>query len=149
MPLTTPGVFYTDFMSRNSNSQKSGSAIGKGGSMARFALINNFLYTVGNNELSVFNLSNSNQPVFSDKVSVDWNVETIYPFKNKLFVGSTNGMYMYDVNPYSGNPAKVGEFTHARSCDPVIADDNFAYVTLHSGTPCLGYNNELDIVTIK
>ena len=58
-------------------------------------------------------------------------------------------MYIYDINASPSNPAKAGEFTHARSCDPVIADDNYAYVTLHSGTTCLGYNNELDVVKLN
>lgn len=33
--------------------------------------------------------------------------------------------------------------------DPVIADNQYAYVTLHSGTTCLGYNNQLDIVQLN
>ena len=57
---------------------------------------------------------------FSNKLQVDWQVETIYPFKDKLFIGSNNGMYIYDINSSPGNPVKVGEFTHARSCDPVL-----------------------------
>ena len=117
--------------------------------MARFALVNNYLYTVGYSDLNVFNITNSNKPAFSNKVRVDWSVETIYPFKNKLFIGSNNGMYIYDINSSPGNPVKAGEFTHARSCDPVIADDTFAYVTLHSGTTCLGYTNQLDIVKLN
>jgi hypothetical protein len=43
----------------------------------------------------------------------------------------------------------MGEFTHARACDPVIADDSYAFVTLHSGTDCLGFNNELDVVQLN
>jgi len=99
--------------------------------------------------LKAFDITNSNNPTFSNKVGVEWSVETIYPFKNKLFVGSSNGMFMYDISSSPGNPVKAGEFTHARSCDPVIADDTFAYVTLHSGTTCLGYTNQLDIVKLN
>lgn len=147
--IMVPGVLYTDNNMAASGSSQNKALVGKGGSMARFALINNYLYTVGDADLSIFNISNSYQPVFSNKLQIDWHVETIYPFKNKLFIGSNNGMFIYDVNSSPANPSKVGEFTHARSCDPVIADDNFAYVTLHSGTPCLGYNNELDIVKLN
>jgi hypothetical protein len=35
-----------------------------------------------------------------------------------------------------------------RSCDPVIADDNFAYVTLRSGTACQGFTNQLEVLNI-
>lgn len=90
--------------------------VGTGGSMARFALINNYLYTVGDVDLSVFNISNSRQPVFSTKLQVDWHVETIFPVENKLFVGSNNGMFMYDVSVSPESPVKVGQFTHARAC---------------------------------
>ena len=94
--------------------------------MARFALINNYLYTLGYADLNVFNISNSDQPVFTNKLQVGWNIETIYPFKNKLFIGSNNGMFIYDINSSPTNPVKVGEFTHASACDPVIADDSYA-----------------------
>ena len=33
-------------------------------------------------------------------------------------------------------PALSGQAQHLRSCDPVVANDSFAYVTLRSGTPC-------------
>jgi hypothetical protein len=132
----------------NSNN-KSSSPIGITGSMARFALVGNYLYTVDDTYLNVFNITNSNNPSFSNKMQVDWHVETIYPFKSKLFIGSNNGMFIYDISSSPSNPVKIGEFTHARSCDPVIADDLYAYVTLHSGTTCLGYNNQLDIVQLN
>jgi hypothetical protein len=46
------------------------------------------------------------------------------------------------------SPVQIGRFEHARSCDPVIADDKFAYVTLRSGTTCEGFNNQLDVVDL-
>lgn len=145
-----PGVMYNDFMSASAIGQSSNSSkAGIGGSMARFALAGDYLYTVSDAELSAFDISNSDQPAFSSKIQVDWHVETIYPFKNKLFIGSNNGMFMYDIEASPGTPVKFGEFTHARACDPVIADDKYAYVTLHSGTACLGYNNQLDIVRLN
>lgn len=143
-----PGVYSTDAMALNNRGSAS-TPVGTGGSMARFALIKNYLYTVGESELSVFNISDGQKPLFSNKFQVDWHVETIFPFEDKLFVGANNGMYMYDASSSPEHPSAIGEFTHARSCDPVIADDKYAYVTLHSGTTCLGYNNELDIVRLN
>jgi hypothetical protein len=131
------------------SSSNAGSPIGQGGSMARFALVNNYLYTVDDNYLNVFNISNSENPTFSDKVLVDYHVETIYPFEDKLFIGSNNGMFIYDIQSSPESPVRSGEFTHARSCDPVIADGQYAFITLHSGTTCLGYNNELDVVKLN
>jgi hypothetical protein len=43
----------------------------------------------------------------------------------------------------------ISQFTHATSCDPVIANDNTAFITLHSGTNCGGALNQLDIVDIS
>jgi hypothetical protein len=150
-------VFYTTnnpavYMAATPQSYSSSNAkspIGQGGSMARFALVNNYLYTVDDNNLNIFNISNSQVPTFSDNMLVDYHVETIYPFEDKLFIGSNNGMFIYDIQTSPESPVKSGEFTHARSCDPVIADGEYAFITLHSGTSCLGYNNELDVVKLS
>ena len=71
----------------------------------------------------------------TNKVNVgSWNVETIFPFKDKLFIGSQNGMFVYNINN-ADNPSLVGQFSHVQSCDPVIADDDYAYVTLRTALP--------------
>jgi hypothetical protein len=46
-------------------------------------------------------------------------------------------------------PVADGKFNHVSSCDPVIADDDYAYVTLRSGTTCQGFTNQLDIVKLN
>jgi hypothetical protein len=121
---------------------------GQGGSMARFTLMNNYLYTVSTRELFAFDVSDPQDPKFINKSVVDFgNIETIYPFKNKLFLGSTTGMFIYDVsNP--ATPVKQSQFSHVRSCDPVIADNNNAWVTLRTGSSCGGSVNELDVLDI-
>ena len=126
-----------------------GNQTGIGGSMARFTIVNNYLYTVSFSDLNVFSITNSNDPVFANKTQVDVHIETIYPFKDKLFIGGNTGMYMYDISSSPENPSMIGQFTHARSCDPVIADNDYAYVTLSDGTPCLGIADQLDIIDIK
>lgn len=123
--------------------------VGEGGSMARFAIVNNYLYTVDNSDLHVFDISNSDDPAFLNSTTIDFHVETIYPFGNKLFIGSNDGMFIYSLNGSPESPVKMGQFTHARSCDPVISDGEYAYITLHSGSSCLGYNNELDIIRLN
>jgi hypothetical protein len=121
---------------------------GKGGSMARFTLMNDYLYTVSTRELSTFNITTPQDPKFVTKTFVDnQTIETIYPFRDKLFIGSTAGMYIYDVSS-AGNPVKQGQFTHARSCDPVIVDGNTAWVTLRNGTICGGTVNQLEAVNV-
>jgi hypothetical protein len=122
--------------------------IGLGGSMARFTIMNNRLYTVNTSSLDAFNISNTSDPVHTNRVNIGWDIETVYPFKDKLFIGSRTGMYIFNVsNPDA--PTAAGQFQHVRTCDPVIADDNYAYVTLSSGNTCAGFTNELDILKLN
>lgn len=142
--VASGGVFSTSTTAGGNNSTTTGIA----GSMSRFALINNYLYAVSNSTLHSILISNPQQPVDVAKQSIGWNIETIYPFKDKLFIGSQTGMMIYSL-ANAANPTYVSGFSHARLCDPVIADDNFAYITLHaSEDKCSGTQNELDIVDI-
>jgi hypothetical protein len=120
---------------------------GKGGSMARFAIQNQHLYTVSNSSLEVLSISQPFAPKWLKSNALPWGVETIYPFKDKLFIGSNTGLYIFDASN-AASPRQAGTFAHARVCDPVIADDNFAYVTLRSGTNCGCPINQLDVVNV-
>ena len=134
--------------SQGMNKDASPFGAGVGGSMARFALMDDYLYTVTDNLLNVFNITTATDPQFSKKLNLGWNIETIYPFKGRLFIGSNTGMFIYETsNP--ATPTKVGTFAHARTCDPVIADDKYAYVTLRSGTTCQGFTNQMDVLNIE
>lgn len=123
-------------------------AKGMGGSMARFALLNQYLYALNSTNLISVDISSPQNPVQSGTTGIGWGIETIYPFNDKLFIGSTNGMFIYDVSNAS-SPSKLGQFTHVTSCDPVIADGSYAYVTLRTGTMCAGNTNRLDVVNIS
>jgi hypothetical protein len=121
--------------------------LGINGSMSRFALKNDHLYTVSSSDLKVFSLQNADQPTQLGTVAVGWGIETIYPFKENLFIGSNTGMFVFSLqNP--SVPQKTGSFSHAFACDPVIADDTHAYVTLRSGTNCRATTNQLDVLDI-
>ena len=140
--------YYDGLMYASSSNSAAPGKSGIGGSMARFTLMNNYMYTVSDRELFSFDISTPQDPKFIKKSVIDnQTIETIYPFKNKLFIGSTAGMYIYDVST-PGSPVKQSQFTHVRSCDPVVADDNTAWVTLRSGTTCGGTTNRLEAVNI-
>jgi hypothetical protein len=122
---------------------------GIAGSMSRFAIVNNYLYSVSKSTLNSINISNPANLAIASKQNIGWDIETIYPFKNKLFIGSQSGMQIFSV-ANAAQPTFVSNFSHARLCDPVIADDNYAYITLHSSVNrCVGTQNELDIVDIS
>jgi hypothetical protein len=130
------------------NAQKSGVYVpGIGGSMARFAIVNNYLYTVNLSNLGIHDISNSADPVVVNTFPIGFNIETIYPFNGNLFIGSRTGMLIYNIgNP--GSPERKGSFTHFGACDPVVADDRYAFVTLRTGTACEGIQNQLDVIDV-
>ena len=135
--------------SGGSGGNGAGVTVAMAGSMARFSIVNDYMYTVNRLMLTSFNISSTNNPVRTATQQVGSNtIETIYPFSNKLFIGSMDGMFIYDIsNP--ATPVAQGQFAHARRCDPVIADGNYAYVTLRNGTACTGSTNQLDVVNIN
>jgi hypothetical protein len=137
---------FSTFMA-NSNGVTKADGGGKGGSMARFAITHNHMYAVTQNKLITLGLADPEKPVYKTANNLPWGVETIYPFKDKLFIGANSGMHIFTIdNP--AEPKQAGTFTHARVCDPVIADDDYAYVTLRSGNMCAGFINQLDVVDI-
>jgi len=141
------GPMY-DGNSKSAEGSGSGNPTGKGGSMARFTIVGNYMYSVDRTNLQVFDISIADNPRPWSKVNIGWDIETIFPFQNKLFIGSMTGMFIYDIsNPVY--PTYVSQFSHARTCDPVVAEDNTAYVTLRSGTSCGGNQNQLDILDIS
>jgi hypothetical protein len=122
--------------------------LGQAGSAARFAIDGNYLYCIDGSNLRVFDISEPARPQFKSNSPVGWNIETIFPYENKLFIGGARGMYIYSLsNP--DLPSPLGEFEHARSCDPVVAEGNRAYVTLRSGSPCGDNGDQLDIIDIS
>lgn len=126
-----------------------GTTNGKGGSMARFGLRLDRLYTVSYSELKIFNTSIPEDPTYVKSFTFqNGAVETIFPYGNYLFLGSMTGMYLFDATD-KDNPVQKGLFEHARVCDPVIADGDYAYVTLRNGSECAGFINQLDVVNVQ
>ena len=122
---------------------------GVGGSMARFALADDRLYTVDYSDLKIFKTTVPESPEYVGEQHIGgWNIETIYPFKDRLFIGSMQGMYIYDITNKDA-PKQTGKFEHARVCDPVITDGINAYVTLRGGSLCGGFTNQLDVVDVR
>jgi len=121
---------------------------GQGGSLARFALNGDYLYTVDDFGLNVFNVANTDDPVKVNSVPIGFNIETIFGYKEYLYIGSQNGMFIYDLdNPEF--PQQLSSVEHFTACDPVIANDTHAFVTLHSETFCGGDINVLEIYDVS
>ena len=126
--------------------------IGVGGSMARFTIVGSYLYAVDDYMMHIFDLLAPENPVDVNDLDLGWGIETIYPFKNNLFIGSRWGMSVYNIdNP--ATPAYMSEVQHITTCDPVVANDDYAFVTLRSeneGNPCgTAFVNQLDVIDIS
>mgnify|MGYP002641350253 CR=1 FL=1 len=123
---------------------------GKGGSTARMVIKGDYLYAVDNSSIKVVDVSTPSNPVYVRTIDIGFGIETIYPFKDFLFIGSNEGMYVYGLSDPS-NPNQLSEFAHVTSCDPVIANDTFAFVTLRNNGVCNQFEDikEIDIIDIK
>ncbi len=137
-------------MGEKGSSDMLGTGTGQGGSMAGFTIIGDHLYTIGGvDHLKVADISNPANPVFKKTFGPGFGIETVFPYGNKLFIGSQTGMYIYDTSD-AENPKRLSFYQHIYSCDPVVADERFAYVTLNSVWGNCGQNsNELQIVDIS
>ena len=142
------GVLYDGTgIALNSGSGNSNST-GVNGSMSRFSIYNNYLYSVVNNYLNIFDLSN----VIPKKAGADFyigrNVETIFSYKDNMFMGTPTGMLIYSVKD-PVKPSFQSSLSHVYGCDPVVLENDLAYVTVHSGNLCGQTSNELFIVNVS
>ncbi|HEX6914048.1 MAG TPA: hypothetical protein VF145_02325 [Chitinophagaceae bacterium] len=120
---------------------------GKAGSLARFAIVGNYLYALDENDLVCYDISAPNNPVLKKRQNVGFRIETIYPYQDKLFIGAQTAMYAYSIaDPAS--PQLISMVSHVRACDPVVVQGNYAYVTLRSGTVC-GGSNTLNVYNVS
>ncbi len=132
----------------SANGQDSPSTDGQGGSLATFTLKGDYLYVVDQFDLNVFSLSTAQEPVFVNKVNIGFDIETLFGYKDYLYIGSRTGMFIYGLNDPEF-PQKLSRVEHFTACDPVVANDTHAYVTLHSDTFCGNDINVLEIYDVN
>jgi hypothetical protein len=76
------------------------------------------------------------------------NIETLFEADGFLYIGSTDGMYIYSLdNPE--DPNYVSEFVHWTGCDPVVVDGNYAYLTIRGGNNCGEQESVLEVINIS
>ncbi|MEK6153413.1 hypothetical protein WIW50_09140 [Flavobacteriaceae bacterium 3-367] len=123
-------------------------AVGQGGSLARFKIVDDYLYAVDSHTINVFDIQDLENPKDLDDVYAGFDIETIFNRGQHLFLGSMRGMYIYDIsNP--AVPSFISEFQHGTACDPVVVDGDYAYVTLRGGNGCGATESGLFIVDIS
>lgn len=131
----------------DSGNLSSSEGSGKGGSLARFVIVDNYMYAVDYNNLNVYSLINDEDPVLVNTSNVGFSIETIFNYDNSLFIGSENGMYIYNITDRE-HPQFLSDAQHFTACDPVVANNTHAFVTLHSNTWCGNNINQLEIYNI-
>ncbi len=122
-----------------------------GGSMARFSINGDYLYTVDNQKLRLFDIKTPAKPDYlsSKDQTVGFNIETLFIKDTLLFIGSEEGMYIYNIKRPEF-PQQLSFTSHITSCDPVVARGSHAYVTLNSsGTWCFRGINALQVYDIS
>lgn len=139
---------YSNAASASAESSKAPATMGVGGSMARFTTIYDRLYILSNHLLETVDISIGIHPKEMGDIPIQFNAETIFPFEGHLYIGTTNGMHIYAVSE-SGLPEHLSTVAHIQSCDPVISDGEYAYVTLRGGTECGGFTNQLEAYNIQ
>ena len=154
------GVFFREGIALTADGAKNFSApqalapggmnTGIGGSLARFTIVNHYLYMLDGGEIQTADISLENSPELLNRTYVSWDIETIFPHGTNLFIGSRSGMHIYDLTDPS-QPAPVSVYSHVVSCDPVIVDDQYAFVTLRSEglNRCQNAVNQLEIIDIS
>ncbi|MCK7590116.1 hypothetical protein M0G43_06000 [Subsaxibacter sp. CAU 1640] len=138
------------FETINTGSNDSGglNSVGTGGSLARFQIVDNYLYTVGTHDMSIFNISNLSEPTFTNTFYSGNNIETMFQADGYLYLGSTDGMYIYSLDNAEA-PSYVSEFVHWTGCDPVVVDGDYAYLTLRGGNNCGQQESVLEVIDIS
>lgn len=130
------------------SSSSGGMSSGVTGSMSRFGLYDKYLYVVMNSMMTIFDLEGDTPVKVGESFHVNWEVETIFPYKNYLFLGIPDGMAIYSVaNPQ--RPEYICTVWHIYGCDPVVVEDDIAYVTIHSDNWCRMDVNQLMIIDVS
>jgi hypothetical protein len=117
--------------------------------MARFMLNDDCLYLIAHPwMIKTVDIKTADKMSVVDSVDASRNMETLYKMKEKLFVGTTTGMLIFDL-ANKAKPNQIASYDHITACDPVVVDNNYAYVTLRTGTRCTNGQNLLEVIDIS
>lgn len=130
-----------------------GGNVGTGGSMARFQINNQALYVVEKYRLSVFNIVQPTQVFYHSSIYLhDWigtgELETLFLRSPYLFIGASTGMFVINASD-SFQPVYVSGFSHATACDPVVVENQTAYITVRGGSTCGAIQDQINVINVS
>ncbi|MFK7995145.1 MAG: LVIVD repeat-containing protein [Granulosicoccus sp.] len=123
---------------------------GTAGSTARMIIDGDYLYAISGSSVQLFDISTPAAPVPWTQVNIDWDIQTLFAYEDYLLVGAADGIHILD-NTDRASPQYVGDFQHAVTRDPVVAQDNVAYATLRRDDTQPGNDivNQLNVIDIS
>jgi len=121
------GVMLMFSCSKDNNSS-TGDETGKNGSVARFAIKDDFMYTIDFDYLRIFSLAVPSDPLLVQSVRVGYGLETIYIYGQHIYLGAVDGVYILNIDD-PAHPHQTQKVEHHISCDPVVVQGIYAYST--------------------
>ncbi len=122
------------------------------GTVNRITYSQDHVYVINFNQMAIVDNRNGDFTQVASPTQLDFpdDMETIFPYEDKLFVGSRSAMNIYDAAS-PRQPTDLYQFDHATSCDPVYPVDDVAYITLRTGdfSECPGHTNALVVLDIE
>lgn len=122
---------------KNESARVAPTTNGISGSITKFAVVDNFLYGLNDNEIVVYDISNNNDAIKVGSTEVGYNIETIFSLQDNLYIGATDGIYIVDITTRN-KPIVLSKAIHTLGCDPVIVKGNIAFSTVRTGVGCGG-----------
>lgn len=116
-------------------------------STAHFALSDHYLYAAINHYVNIIDLSGEKPDKVANSVYVG-NIETLLPYRDKLFLGTPTGLVIYSIEEPQ-RPVYFSQIPHVYSCNPIAIENDWAYVTVRSGNLCGQDTNELIVIDIS
>jgi len=136
------------FSCDDSDGTNTNSLHGKSGSLARFAISNNYLYSVDDETLNVYQVMENGSLEKINSAALGQGVETIFTRDHWLYIGKNDAMIIYDIT-HAADPLFVASYSHFVACDPVVVQDSLAFVTLRTSNCRVSDLNTLEIINIK
>jgi hypothetical protein len=133
----------------NSQSEFNFSSSGTGGSMARFTTVSGDLFTITPRGIERYDVGSDGSLELINVFQAGTAPETLFPFGGYLLVGAPEAMYIFNVADFA-QPKLVSRYNHIEACDPVVAQGDYAYVTLRKGSTCRGnVEDRLEVIDIS
>jgi hypothetical protein len=116
------------------------------GSYSSIITRGNYMYVADKSDLSTFDITIKADPKLIDRKTVGEGIESIFDYNGTLLIGSSSAMYIYEIQkgiPVRTASANYFQSAQISSCDPIVAANGKAYVTLSTAAigPCQRIQN--------